>query len=223
MTSSTAQKTCIIFDIDGTLVQSVAFDGELYEQAIREVLNIPLESDRSHYEHVTDIGILRQAMHEHDLKPSVQAEQAVKLRFCELIFEYILENPSHIQAVSGALGFIDKLSQRSDIVFGFATGGWRETAQAKLLAIGFDTSKFPNTSFASSNDHVARTDIMRCSEQQLALSDKDRRIYFGDGPWDQLASQQLDYEFVAIGDKLKHSPQFEDFSRAEDIFEALAL
>ncbi len=48
----------IVFDVDGTLVESDEFDGVLYAKAVRDVLDIDVDEDWSSYRHVTDSGIL---------------------------------------------------------------------------------------------------------------------------------------------------------------------
>ena len=48
----------ILFDIDGTLVDSADYESELYSQAIAEVLPMSFERDWSRYRNVTDSGIL---------------------------------------------------------------------------------------------------------------------------------------------------------------------
>ncbi len=60
--------TTIIFDIDGTLVDSSEFDGKLYIAAIRDVLgNIVIRSDLHDYPNQTDTGILMDICEENDL------------------------------------------------------------------------------------------------------------------------------------------------------------
>jgi len=52
----------VCFDIDGTLVASTGFDGELYEQAVRDVLGVNLNPDWSQYKNVSDSGILEEIL-----------------------------------------------------------------------------------------------------------------------------------------------------------------
>jgi beta-phosphoglucomutase-like phosphatase (HAD superfamily) len=52
----------VVFDIDGTLVDSGSFETELYVRAIKTVLQIVIEDDWNHYRNVTDGGILDQAI-----------------------------------------------------------------------------------------------------------------------------------------------------------------
>lgn len=52
---------------------------------------------------------------------------------------------------------------------------------------------------------------MRFAEQQaLPQGPFSRRTYFGDTPWDKRASEELGYEFVAVGAMAEHSLGFED-------------
>ena len=55
----------IVFDVDGTLVESDEFDGVLYAKAVRDVLDIDVDEDWSSYRHVTDSGILEEILDRH--------------------------------------------------------------------------------------------------------------------------------------------------------------
>ena len=47
-----------MFDVDGTLVQSMDFDPELFASAIEEELDLPVDRNWAQYTNVTDSGIL---------------------------------------------------------------------------------------------------------------------------------------------------------------------
>ena len=50
-----------VFDIDGTLVQSLAVDEACFVRAFAEVLGIEdIDTDWAHYDHVTDDGVTNQ-------------------------------------------------------------------------------------------------------------------------------------------------------------------
>ena len=55
----------IVFDVDGTLVESDEFDGVLYAKAVRDVLDIEVDDDWTGYRHVTDNGILDEILDRH--------------------------------------------------------------------------------------------------------------------------------------------------------------
>jgi hypothetical protein len=50
-----------------------------------------------------------------------------------------------------------------------------------------------------------------------------RATYFGDGPWDQQASRELGYDFVAIGRGVSHPVAFDDFNDSDAILDRLHL
>lgn len=57
------EKTAVIFDIDGTLVESSGFEDDVYISAIGDVLgDVCIRKEWSTYRHVTDTGVLRQIM-----------------------------------------------------------------------------------------------------------------------------------------------------------------
>ena len=62
-------KIAVIFDIDGTLVESSRFEDDLYVAAVRDVLgDVCIRERWSTYRHVTDTGILRQIMEENRIQ-----------------------------------------------------------------------------------------------------------------------------------------------------------
>ena len=86
-----------------------------------------------------------------------------------------------------------------------ATGGWAETALIKLAAIGVNLD---GIGFASSSDAHQRTKIMDLAAQRaLRGVVPTTRTYLGDGAWDQRASAELGYRFIAIGRALDHEPR----------------
>ena len=69
-------KIAVIFDIDGTLVESSGFEDNLYVAAVRDVLgDVCIRKTWNTYSHVTDTGILRQIMEEN----RIQGEDTVEI------------------------------------------------------------------------------------------------------------------------------------------------
>ena len=103
----------VIFDIDGTLVDSTEFEGRLYVAAVLEVLGrVSIRSNWSDYEHVSDSGILRQICHENGLSAS-RCERRVRARFGELVSEHLRQQGS-CQPLPGALRLFDELRNTPD-------------------------------------------------------------------------------------------------------------
>ena len=199
----------IIFDIDGTLVDSFGFDDACYISAIREVLGeVYIHNDWSKYKNVTDTGSLRQIMEENKIQEVGQVEE-VRTKFGELIWQY-LQNGGKCLPKGGAIHLINKLLAAEDYAVGFATGGWRHTAKMKLRHAGFNLK---NAILTSSDDGDERVTIMK--KCLLLLGHCFQRVvYIGDAEWDMQATQELGWHFIGVGARLEGKCEYwvEDFS-----------
>lgn len=219
----------IMFDIDGTLVDSFQFDELCYIEAVKDCLDVRIGSDWHTYPHVTDRGILMETKRRYGISESVdELEKVVKPSFIAKVSSHLAEHG--LEAIPGAREFLKELSDKSDAVVSFATGGWRESAELKLQAAGIP---FDAHSFASSNDHFSRIEIMKVAEQkarnQLSKEGTGELkllatpIYFGDADWDKRACEQLGYQFVLIGNRTQHEQQLSDFSDSARLKKMLLL
>lgn len=212
----------VMFDIDGTLVDSTGFDSELYVEAVRSVLNVAIESDWNAYEHVSDSGILQEVLRR--VRPdSEHAELAsrVQERFVALVCDYVQRMPRAVREIAGAKRLVERLLELPNVRVGVATGGWEPTAKLKLAHVGIGTEQL---GFASSTDAHARTDIMRLAAQRaLHGAAYGRATYFGDGAWDRRASEELGYDFIAVGGAVAHSVAYADLRDTDAILSRLGL
>lgn len=212
----------VCFDIDGTLVASADFDGELYAEAIRDVLGVDIDTDWSRYENVTDGGILEEILKTHvSVDQREPIGRAVQSAFFECTRGYVSENPNLIREVPGALALVAALRELPQVCVCIATGGWTETAALKLRAIGIE----PNgLAIATGSDALKRTDIMRLAESRATQGVvARRRTYFGDGVWDKRAAGELGYDFVAVGDGVSHHVVFSDLQDLNAILSQLGV
>ena len=196
----------ILFDIDGTLVESYGFDSRLYVRAVKEVLgDVEVSTDWSSYLHVTDAGILGQVLQQNGIAEDDTHAHEVRERLRELIEDHLAAQPC--APVRGALPAVRRLLQDPDWQVGLATGGWRDIATAKLRSAGFVPEEFV---LCSSDDHHERTEIMELCRQTVGGA-HDRTVYVGDGTWDLRATRELGWGFVAIGPRLDgHHPHWID-------------
>ena len=211
----------VCFDIDGTLVASADLDGDLYEQAVRDVLGVDLNPDWSQYRNVSDSGILEEILESiPDPEERVHLGRKVQSAFLESTSQYVARNPGFIREIPGAKTLVETLRKLPNVCISIATGGWAETAQLKLRAIGLDPANIP---MATSSDAVKRTDIMKLAESRATKGLVARRTYFGDGHWDKEAAAELGYDFVAIGGRVDHHVAFPDLQDIESILGQLRV
>lgn len=203
----------VIFDIDGTLLQSASVDDALYRQAVRDTLGeLQLRATLDDYEYVTDTGILWSILDDNELERNAQRLDEVRTRFVELLKEYVDAHGPFCE-IPGAREMLQALVASPTHVVAMATGGWRESAELKLQTAAIDWAGIP---LATANDHFERTAIMRFALEQLGSS-FDSVSYYGDGPWDRKACAELGWHFIAVGPDLEglesyigHTPIFEN-------------
>lgn len=188
----------IIFDIDGTLVDSCDVDSDLYAEAIQCVLNSPkIRKNWGDYRHVTDSGILLEVLKDNGVAHSDDLIQRVKQRFVGQLSAHF-KRCGPFSEISGARWFIDSCLKSDDVAVAYATEGWQESAEMKLTTAGFPVANIP---LASSNEHNERTAIMQHALSMLGC-EFDRVIYCGDAQWDKEATAELGWHFQPVGSKL---------------------
>jgi phosphoglycolate phosphatase-like HAD superfamily hydrolase len=188
----------VVFDLDGTLVDSDAFDGDLYIAAVRKVLgDVELDSSWQTYRHVTDAGVLAQVVEEVGVADADRVMAEVRNLFGSLVQRYLTSGGACV-AIAGAIDALERL-QSSGYKVGVATGGWGHTARMKLERAGFPAESLV---IASSDDSADRVEIMTTCLRRLG-GDSKHAIYVGDGLWDLEASRKAAWGFIGVGAKLR--------------------
>ena len=195
----------IIFDIDGTLIDSMGVDPRLYNSAIEQVLGSVRLRELNDYEHVTDSGILGQILEENGFSDVGRLMADVKDLFMDELNSHI-ESAGSFPVIDGALQFFDQARHSPDTRIAIATGCWRESALLKLQTSGFDIEGVPVT---TADDSPSRVEIMRAA-LKMTGGDAKAVTYFGDAEWDQRACRDLGWNFIAVGSRLGG---IESFSR----------
>lgn len=190
-------RICVIFDIDGTLLDSTESDSRLYGQALREVLGeLTLRANWHDYEHVTDEGILHAVCEDNGLDLE-RCRSRVRARFGALVAEHLADEGA-CAPIRGARGLFEQLRTSHAFQIGIATGGWGHTARLKLSRAGYQTTGVP---LRSSDDHHTRCRIMMLCREAMEASGPV--VYLGDGEWDRRACEQLGWGFIGVGERLR--------------------
>ncbi len=197
----------LVFDLDGTLVQSVAFDDLLYREAVSEVLGrSDFDGNWETYTHVTDSGLLTEILSRLEIPFQPAILSAVRELFRHKV-EAHLKSVARCDPLPGARETIEVL-RGAGVPFGIATGGWAPTARMKLTRAGLD----PVEVLVSSDHSPSRTEIMQRCLHQLGVGGRPV-VYLGDGPWDLEATRSLGWKFIGVGPRLAGDcdPWIEDY------------
>ncbi|GAA4959128.1 HAD family hydrolase [Algibacter aquimarinus] len=187
----------IIFDIDGTIIDSVNTDDDCFIETFYNLHQIDLTNvDWTNFKNITDIGLTIEIFQKYyNRLPSTKEIELIKNHF----FELLNNRKEEFTEIKDSLSFINYISKIPDFQIGFATGGWKETAELKCNYVGLDLDEFI---FKSSNYHFNRAKIIeRVIDEALTknnINQFETIFYFGDGIWDLKATEELDIEFIGV-------------------------
>lgn len=185
----------ILFDIDGTLIESMAVDTELYFASVEDVLGpVRIRDKLSDYDHVTDSGILAQLFDDNGYRFDANLAAAVRAVFVDSVRKHI-ETAGPFPAIEGAVDFFREARAADDARVAIATGGWRGSARLKLASAGFEIDGIP---LVTCDDAPSRIGIMRTALARIG-NEFDSVTYYGDAEWDRRACRSLGWNFVAVG------------------------
>lgn len=190
-----------VFDVDGTLTDTMGVDNECYRAAVAQALELDEAAiDWKGAAHVTDAGIFEWLCAAHQCEHlAASAGARARADFIERLRTALDVAPERFTAIPGAPNAIRRLPDSGWSV-AFATGGWGPSAKMKLRAADIPVN---DVVFACADDAVTRADIVRLAiarAEQHHDTTFDRIVVLGDAPWDVRAAIELDLPFVGVGD-----------------------
>jgi phosphoglycolate phosphatase-like HAD superfamily hydrolase len=194
-------KKLVIFDIDGTLIDSNEVDGICFIRSIQEEFQVEnINNDWESYQEATDRGIFEEIFEaSFSRKPSGDEQTKHIVRFVALLAEYHAKQPSMFQEIRGAAALLDRLKHHAEWEVAIATGGWRESALYKLNAARIDINGIP---MITSSESKYRDELLRkCieySKSVYGVGKFERIVSVGDAIWDLKTAHKLGIGFIRI-------------------------
>lgn len=193
------KKNLIVFDIDGTLTDSVAIHQNAFVETLVEIGVKNLNSDFKSFKHHTDSFIAKE-IYENDTDEIFS--DLIRTKFEKGLTERI--NTSSIEEIKGASRLIDHLKHNTNYTVCYATGSLLRPAKFKLDSIGVH---YDEKLLVASDNIYSREDIVsaaiRKARGHYGIEKFDRIISVGDGLWDLLTAKNLGLEFIGVGESNK--------------------
>jgi len=192
----------IIFDIDGTLTDSIKMHQDLYATVLKK-MDLKKDEEFGTYKHHTDRYIFREIYYQnHSAYPT---EEITKHFYNTAWHDYLqLAEENKITEIKGAAVFIKDQLEANSIPYVFATGSITSLALEKLNI--FDIPK-AELLLAASDDIDSREEIVLNALQKAKhfyrRTNFDTPIIIGDGLWDYHTAQNLGMKFLGIGNNPK--------------------
>ena len=190
-----------IFDIDGTLTDSVQIHQSAFVKALNNFGLSEFDTNWSSYKHHTDSYIFK-TIFETQLKKSLAPADIERFEdmFYQIISEAVVQNP--IREIKGARNFLSVLKRHSNFDIVFATGSLFTPAKLKLEQVGISV---PNTLIISANQLFSREELVltaiETAKKHYANNSYEQIISFGDGLWDYETSKNINIDFIGINNE----------------------
>jgi beta-phosphoglucomutase-like phosphatase (HAD superfamily) len=189
----------IIFDIDGTLTDSVAAHQKAFTAALYDLGVKTIDRNFKAYKHHTD-SYIASVIYEND------SHEKFKIAKVELFEQYLTAHllQVKINEILGAKKLIEQLVSEEEFGICYATGSLLKPAIYKLDSIGI---QYDVQQLVASNKIMERENIVlqaiENAKKLYNINKFERIISIGDGLWDLKTANNLGIEFIGIGNTNK--------------------
>jgi len=194
-------KPLLIFDIDGTLTDSINTHQSCYSAALLALGIDEQRHDFSSFKHHTDRYIFREIYFR---QFGIYPDATILSSFYEDMTGRFAAPEATINPIAGAAEFIATQLDARQIPYVFATGSITGPALKRLGLFALDHVV---EKLACSDEYDTREDIVlnavEKARKHYHTAEFSTQIILGDGIWDYYAAQQLSMSFLGIGNNLK--------------------
>jgi phosphoglycolate phosphatase-like HAD superfamily hydrolase len=187
----------VIFDIDGTLTQTMKADGECFVRSLTDVCGFSdVDTDWSRYKHATDSGVFHEIYESRTGRsPSPSEISRFRQHFVGLLAQ--ASSGAAFAPATGAPLLLSRLADSAEHRVALATGAWGDSARLKMTSAGLCYDDYPA---ASGDDALDRESIIRLSMQRAAerYGRVGSTVYVGDEVWDARACRSVGIPFIGI-------------------------
>ncbi len=199
--SSTVTQVAI-FDLDGTLAETMNVDVRCFVEAIQAHLgDVELDTEWNSYPYVTDTGVIT-TLYEQNVgrRPHEHEIASIRADFVTRLTAVAESRPEAFREIPGAGAAVRSLRASDRWAVALATGGFRPSALMKLDLAQVAAHDVPG---AFACDDITREGILELAYRRAAthhgVDAFDRVVYLGDAPWDVRTCRALGWPFIGVG------------------------
>ena len=195
------QDSLFLFDIDGTLTDSVLTYHKVITIAMQRLGIKDIDTNYDNYLHHTDSYAL-EYNYERNFGRKARLEQRDQM---DDLLAQEMDNHPPIQEILGAKTLLQSLA-KNNIPVAFGTGAFPKATDIKMTSAGL---AYRTEVLATSKTSITREGfVLQAIDQAKSfykISNFSRIIAFGDGVWDLQTAQNLNLDFVGVGNAKKQA------------------
>jgi phosphoglycolate phosphatase-like HAD superfamily hydrolase len=188
-----------VFDIDGTLTDSVALHEICYLQALSELGITEVDTNWDSYAHFTDSWVFAEVFLRNFGRSPNKNERDEFASTSSRCFDKIADEQP-FREIPGARTFLKRLQSDMKTGFAFATGSFRQPAMKKLDMIGLEV---PSELVVTASEFETREDIVlhaiSAARSYFTVPEFEHVILLGDAHCDLVTARNLGLRFIGIG------------------------
>jgi phosphoglycolate phosphatase len=192
----------VLFDIDGTLLNSGGMGRAAMQRALGLVFGSP-GNPSYRYDGKTDKQIVREVMRmegHSDEHIDSRMEKLVGL-YLEGLREGAKSGKFNVRPLEGVPEILDALEERDDVILGLLTGNVEPGARIKLAAAGINPDRFKISAFGS--DHEHRPELPGIAQRRAGETlgvdiAGERVVVIGDTPADIECGRSLGARAIGV-------------------------
>lgn len=192
----------VLFDIDGTLLNSAGLGRASMRRALGSIFGSP-GNPAYRYDGKTDKQIVRDVMRlegHSDEHIDSQMEKLIEI-YLDGLREGAASGKFDVRPLDGVIELLDALEARDDVVLGLLTGNVESGARTKLTAAGINPDRFRVNAFGSDHEHRPELPAIaqRRASEELGLDIAGERIVvIGDTPADIACGRSLGAKAIGV-------------------------
>ncbi len=184
-----------LFDIDGTLTQSVSTYHQVITNAMQQLGISNIDTDYDNYKHHTDSYALAYNYKRHFGK---EASLSLRDQLDDLLAQEMKNHPP-VYEISGAQSFLNHLKEQQ-LPVAFGTGAFPKATAIKMkdAQLPYEPSVLATSKTSITREGFVQQAINQ-AKKHYGIEQFEKIISFGDGLWDLYTAQNLGLEFVGVG------------------------
>lgn len=192
----------VLFDIDGTLLNSEGLGRASMRRALGSIFGSP-GNPAYRYDGKTDRQIVRDVMRlegHSDEHIDSRMEKLIEI-YLEGLRDGVKSGNFNVHPLEGVVELLDVLEPRKDVVLGLLTGNVETGARTKLTAAGIDPDRFRVNAFGSDHEHRPELPAVaqRRASEKLGLEIAgERMVVIGDTPADIACGRSLGAKAIGV-------------------------
>jgi phosphoglycolate phosphatase-like HAD superfamily hydrolase len=191
MTQS-VQKIALLWDIDGTLINTKGVAAKQLIESFREVTGKESSISPGQYSGFTDYEIVLDLLRNSDSEPEIDIAEEILTHYGSRLLTQLRDNPP--QLLADIQKVFEKTAKLTHIEHFIGTGNSSLGATSKLTASGLIDYFDPDSFFISTTTKVSRDSVIQSAAQSIKMP----TLLIGDSDRDILSAQKNNLKVLAV-------------------------